>query len=159
MAELKLQALDASDLAVLSAHCQDAIVRVADLAYIGREKRFVLLCNRFDWELAAQVQPGSPLQRRRAALRFERVTRARFAGFDGAAGDAVLVLLAVIFTPSGEPAGEIRLQFAAGAEIRLDVECIEAELKDLGAVWATGSKPDHSGAGSHPARQGLKDRA
>ena len=35
------------------------------------------------------------------------------------------------------------LHFADGGAIRLHVECIEAELKDLGPVWQAKSKPQH----------------
>jgi hypothetical protein len=35
------------------------------------------------------------------------------------------------------------LHFANGGAIRLEVECIEAELKDLGAVWRAKSRPQH----------------
>ena len=49
MAELKLIALDADDLAVISAHLQDAVLKVGDVAYLPREKRFAAMGNRFDW--------------------------------------------------------------------------------------------------------------
>ena len=44
---------------------------------------------------------------------------------------------------SAEPAGEIRLIFAGGAEIALAVEVIEAQLADLGAAWQTKAMPAH----------------
>ena len=144
MAELKLHALDGEDLAVVSAHCQDAVVRVADLAFRPRESRFVLVCNRFDWTTAAGGTGRQDFERRRAGLRFERVKRAQMTGFDLNKGETVLVLLAIGFEPADAPAGRITLQFAAGAAIRLDVDYIEAELKDLGAAWSTGHKPDHA---------------
>ncbi len=49
MPELKLIALDADDLKVISAHLQDAVLRVGDIAYLPRERRFAALGNRFDW--------------------------------------------------------------------------------------------------------------
>jgi Protein of unknown function (DUF2948) len=56
-----------------------------------------------------------------------------------------LVLLAIRFEPGEDaPEGDITLQFANGAAIRLRVDYIEAELKDLGGVWATKYKPDHT---------------
>jgi hypothetical protein len=57
--------------------------------------------------------------------------------------DAVLVLLSVGFTAGEPPAGEIVLSFAGGGDMRLDVECIEVMLQDLGAEWQTGAKPVH----------------
>jgi hypothetical protein len=153
MVELKLQALDGEDLAVVSAHCQDAVVRVADLAFQHRERRFVLVCNRFDWTTADRAKGRQGFERRRAGLRFERVRRAQLTGFDVSQGDTVLVLLAIAFEPLDAPGGRITLQFAAGAAIRLDVDYIEAELKDLGAAWSTGQKPDHAAADDAPAPQ------
>ena len=49
MPDLKLIALDADDLAVISAHLQDAVMKVGDLAFLPREKRFAAVANRFDW--------------------------------------------------------------------------------------------------------------
>ena len=145
MSELKLIALDAEDLSVLSANLQDAILRVADVAYLPREKRFAAIANRFDWETAEQGQ--GTYARRRAAVRFERVLSAQLHGIDLASQGAVLALLAISFEPTESPAGHVTLHFADGAAIRLHVECIEAELKDLGPVWQAKSKPRHPDEG------------
>jgi hypothetical protein len=146
MADLKLQALDSDDLNILSALCQDAVVQVADLTYSAAERRVALVCNRFDWP-AAQPAPRkgahATYARKRAGLRFERVVRVQYTGFDPKSGGTVLALLAIEFTPVEAPSGRITLQFAAGASLRLDVEYIEAELKDLGAEWSTKYRPDH----------------
>ncbi len=53
---LRLIALDGEDLAVLSAHLQDSVLRVGDMLYFAKEKRFVLALNRFDW-LTAGAAP------------------------------------------------------------------------------------------------------
>lgn len=138
---LKLIALDADDLSVISAHLQDAVLKRGDIAYLPGEKRFALALRRFDWEGAAQGQK----RRRLSALHFERVTAAR--SNKVAAGDAVLSLLAVTFTGSDEPAGQVTLHFSDGAAIRLDVECIEAQMKDLGPIWEAVATPAHPDAG------------
>jgi hypothetical protein len=144
MADLKLQAFDKEDLAVVSAQCQDAVVRVADLAFRAKDARFVLVCNRFDWTTAQPTSGAREYERRRTGLRFEKVRRAQITGFDPTSSETVLSLLAVTFRADESPAGHITLQFAAGAAVRLDVDYIEVELKDLGAVWSTGHKPDHA---------------
>ena len=148
MTPLKLIALDAEDLAIISAHVQDSVVRVGDMAYLPREKRFAALINRFDWAgvVAAAEQGRKPeSQRRRAGLRFERVLAARLTGIRLSDKRKFLSLLALTFEPAGgdDPGGRIRLDFAGGAAIELTVECIEAELKDLGAAWRTRRVPDH----------------
>jgi hypothetical protein len=144
MSELKLIALDAEDLSVLSAHLQDAVLRIADIAYLPREKRFAAIANRFDWLAAGDGKAGGgTYARRRAAMRFERVLSAQLHGIDLANKSAVLALLAISFDPAEVPEGNVTLHFADGAAIRLHVECIEAELKDLGPVWQAKSKPQH----------------
>jgi hypothetical protein len=138
---LKLIALDTDDLSVISAHLQDAVLKRGDIAWLPGEKRFALALRRFDWEGAAQGQK----RRRLSALHFERVTAARSTKI--AAGDAVLSLLAVTFTGSDDPAGQVTLHFSDGAAIRLDVECIEAQMKDLGPIWEAVATPAHPDAG------------
>lgn len=138
---LKLIALDADDLSVISAHLQDAVLKRGDIVWLPGEKRFALALRRFDWEGAAQGQK----RRRLSALHFERVTAARSTKV--AAGDAVLSLLAVTFTQSDDPAGQVTLHFSDGAAIRLDVECIEAQMKDLGPIWEAVATPAHPDAG------------
>lgn len=143
MEKLKLIALDAEDLAVVSAHLQDAVVRVGDMAYLPRSRRFALVANRFDWAMPGSKGRKAPFQRRRSGLRFERVLAARIASLDLAAKDQFLSLLAVRFEGAEPPGGTVRLDFSGGASVALDVECIEAELKDLGAAWTTSNKPHH----------------
>ena len=148
MPDLKLIALDDDDLAVVSAHLQDAIVRSGDMTFLKHDKRFAAVCNRFDWE-AANATAGrkqATLARRRCGLRFERVLDAKVAGFDPSNKDAVLSLLAVSFEPRTAPAGYLTLLFSGGAAIRLEVECIEGEMKDLGAAWETARQPQHQDA-------------
>lgn len=141
MEDLKLIALDPDDLRVLSLHLQDAVVRVGDMAFLKQDMRFAAIANRFDWEGAVKKDA---LQRRRAGLRFERVKAAQVQGFDPQQKDQVLALLAVTFEAGDEPSGAVILNFAGGAAIRLEVECIEAELRDLGAAWRARSKPAHA---------------
>jgi len=152
MPDLKLIALDADDLAVLSAHLQDAIFRVGELAYLPREKRFAAIANRFDWQVALGPAPGinkkgaSRYERRRTGLRFERVLSAKVHGVDLKDKKAALALLAVTFVPknaSETPEGDVTLTFSGGAAIRLQVECLEAEMEDLGAAWAAKNSPQH----------------
>ena len=143
MEDLKLIALDPEDLQVLSCHLQDAVIRVSDMAYLKQEMRFAAIANRFDWERAALDETGA-YQRRHAGLRFERVKAARIQGFDLKRQDATLDLLALTFEPAEEPSGAIILHFAGGGAVRLEVECIEAELRDLGAAWRARSKPVHA---------------
>ncbi len=157
MPDLKLIALDADDLRVISAHLQDAVVRVADMTYLPGEKRFAAIANRFDWDKAlsrpqstakaSKLRRGETgLERRRTGLRFERVLAAKVNGIDLKDGRASLALLAVTFEPVADPdapGGDVTLTFSGGAAIRLTVECLEFEMTDLGAAWSTKLAPAH----------------
>lgn len=136
---LKLVAFDPEDLEVVSAHLQDAVVRVADLAFLPKEHRFALVARRFDWEAGS----GEPPRRRLTGLHFERVTQVRARGIDRSNADAVLNLLAITFTPGEAPSGTATLIFAEGGAIQLELECIEMQMKDLGPVWEAESRPTH----------------
>lgn len=145
MEPLKLIALDSEDLDVVAAHMQDAVVKVEDMRFDPKARQFALLTNRFAWEEAAGKRTKS-YQRRRSALHFDRVLKARCKGFSPTDGDRVLSLLTVQFFPDGEadsPGGEIELIFADDISISLSVECIEAQLADLGPAWETQRRPKH----------------
>jgi hypothetical protein len=141
MDQLKFVVLDGEDLAVVSAHLQDAVLKVSDVLWRPQEKRLVLALNRFDWESAQADQPQ--YRRRRAALRFERVLSCKCRHVNPAGKDAVLNLLAVEFAASEAPSGVVTLTFSGDAALRLEVECLEAELADLGPTWTTTCCPAH----------------
>jgi hypothetical protein len=142
MDALKLIALERDDIEVVSAHLQDAILKVGDILWQPRERRLVLALSRFDW-VAANNTRGE-LRRRLCALRFDRVTALKRRNIEPVAKDAVLNLLAVEFTESQPPGGAVTLTFSGGAALRLEVECIEAELADLGPAWAVSACPRHA---------------
>lgn len=139
MTDLKLLALDAEDLEVISATTQDAVLRVGDMGYAQADKRFALLMNRYAWE-----EGGKKGQRKRTALHFDRVDAVQVAGINLEARDGALELLAVRFLPDADPGGTIELSFAGGGTVRLAVECLEARMQDLGAAWAAKLKPEHA---------------
>jgi hypothetical protein len=148
MTDLKLLALDGEDLEVISAYMQDAVVRVEDLGFAPEDQRFALLANRFAWEMdTAPIAGGSKRkqvgQRKRAALRFDRVTKATPAGIDLKSREGVLELLSIGFEPGDLPNGHVTLLFAGGGTIVLDVECLEGRLHDLGAAWSATATPVH----------------
>lgn len=149
MEPLKFIVLDEEDLEVVSAHVQDAVVKAAEVMWRPQEKRVVVALNRFDWESA---HTGAPEYRRcRSALRFERVLSCKCRNIEPARRDAVLNLLAVEFSETDAPAGEVILSFSGGGTLRLTVECLEAELADLGPTWTSGRCPAHAGIEAEPA--------
>jgi hypothetical protein len=141
---LKLVALDHDDLKILSAHLQDAVLRLADMVYMPSEQHFAAILSRFDW-LAAENDDGkhSNLRRCRCALRFDKVKKAQVQKIRPGEPFAVAELLAITFEELQAPGGYITLHFAGGGGVRLEVECVEAALHDMGQAWRATAKPEH----------------
>lgn len=130
---LKLIAFDADDLAVISAHVQNASLKVGDMAYMPGQRRFAAVASRLDWTCLIEDQQNPRQTRFISALRLDRVLGAKLTGIDLARKDETLTLLAMQFMAKSadDPEGFITLFFADGGAIRLHVECVEAELRDL----------------------------
>jgi hypothetical protein len=139
---LHLAAEDGDDLSILSGAVQDAVFKVRDLTYDGRARRFSLLLNRFRWEKAGK---RGPFTRVRAGLTFDSVTSVQVRKVRRDAPEAVGSLLSIGFAPGADPPGGIiLLHLAGGGLIRLEVECVDVRLIDIGTLWITDRKPDHS---------------
>jgi hypothetical protein len=141
MEPVKFIALDPEDLEVVSTHLQDALVKVADVIWRPQENRLVIALSRFDWLAAEGTRPE--LRRCRSALRFERVNSCKCRSVNPHGKDDVLNLLAVEFSETDAPAGVVTLTFSGGGALRLEVECLEVELADIGPSWPAGVRPIH----------------
>jgi hypothetical protein len=141
---LKLMAEDAEDLDIIGAAVQDALLRMGDLKFDAKARRFTAVLNRFRWETAAD---GGPYERVRAALSFEGVLGVKSRRVRPDAPDALASVLSIGFIPDEEPPGGIvRLMLAGGGEIAIDVECLDAVMVDMGEAWRTPRRPDHEKA-------------
>jgi hypothetical protein len=146
---LRLRAEDAEDLSVIAACLQDAIVAVGAMTYSPKRRRFALLPNRFCWEAEAGRRFARRLHRRvLCGLHFDGVLSVRIQGIDRGQTDRVLDLLTIGFTPGPDAGGTVVLLFAGGSAVKLDVECIECQLRDLGEPWPVPLKPDHGLGGT-----------
>jgi len=137
---LKLVALDREGLGVISAHVQDSCLRRADMTLLPKHKRFLLSAMRFDWAGAKEGRA----ERIGSVLRFERVLKVSHLGLAGRDENSVLNLLAVTFEKTDPPSGMVLLAFADGAIVRLEVECLEAELRDVGPRRPAQECPGHA---------------
>lgn len=138
---LRLMAEDAGDLDIIGAAIQDALVRVGEISFDPKARRFTAMINRFRWETAGV---RGPYERVRAALSFEGVLGVKSRRVRQDTSDALAAILSVGFIPENEPPGGIvRLLLAGGGEIAVDVECLDAVLVDIGPVWPTPRRPDH----------------
>jgi hypothetical protein len=141
---LKLMAEDAADLDIIAAAAQDALVRVGEISFDKKARRFALLISRFRWE---EAKESGPFERIRSALSFDGVLGVKSRKVRLDAPDALASMLSISFVPAEEPpGGEVRMVLAGGGEIVLDVECLDALLMDIGATWRTPRRPDHEEA-------------
>jgi hypothetical protein len=140
----RLIAFDADDLSVVAANLQDALVRVSDMAYLPQSKQFAMITSRFDWIDAAKSDGACGCERCRTGLHFGRVLKVSCLGFHCRDEALVLNLLDIGFKETAPPAGFVEFIFSAGRALRLEVECLEAEIRDLGVRWQARSAPHHS---------------
>ena len=143
-ASLRLLAEDAADLDVIAAAAQDALIRMSDLAFDKKARRFSATINRFRWE---EAREHGPFERVRAALSFESVLGVKTRHLRQDAPEALASILSLSFVPADEPpGGVVRIVLAGGGEIALDVECLDALLMDISPSWPTPRRPDHEQA-------------
>jgi hypothetical protein len=138
MSRLKLAATDAEDLEILSARLQDAVIKLKNVIWLPKKRRFAAVVNRLKWEDGGKT-------RVRAGLHFDGVLKVQSQQVKLGAGEAVVSLLAVRFTPNAgeDPGGMIEIVLAGGGAFRLTVECVDAELADMSGPWAAIGTPDH----------------
>jgi DUF2948 family protein len=139
----RLIAFDADDLAVIAVNLQDALVQVGDMAYLPQSKEFAMVTSRFDWLGAVKGGARCGCERCRTILYFGRVLKVSCRGFCHRDKSAVLNLLDIAFDATSPPGGIVEFVFSAGRALRLEVECLEAEIRDLGVRWKASTIPRH----------------
>ena len=139
---LKLIAKTEEDLRVVSAHLQDSIVNVADIANLKKNKIFLMQLNRFMWE---DVEKGifRKNKRIRTVLKFENVLHAVSRNINQLKKDKFLDFLAIETNITPDNNYEMKIIFAGDSIIRIISEVIEVTLDDQGEAWDTKNKPKH----------------
>ena len=140
---LKLIARTEEDLRVVSAHLQDSIASVADIANLKKNKIFLMQLNRFMWE---DVEKGvfRKNKRIRTILKFENVMKVLSRNINQLKKDKFLDFLAIETNITPDKNYEMKIIFAGNAIIRIISEVIEVTLDDQGEAWDTKNKPKHN---------------
>ncbi len=138
---LRLSALDAEDLKILSALVQDAVFPATEMRWDAKRRRFALLINRFRWEVTQQ----EAAERVQALLVIDDVMAVASQGVARDDPDLVFSLLALEFAPGEDGAGALSLILAGDGEIRLQVECLSVSLRDATRPYraVSGKAPKH----------------
>ena len=139
---LKLIAKTEEDLRVLSAHLQDSIASIHDIANLKKNKIFLMQLNRFMWE---DVEKGvfRKNKRIRSILKFENVLNVLSKNIDQRKTDRFLDFLAIETNITPDNNYEMKIIFAGDSIIRIISEAIEVTLDDQGNAWDTKNKPKH----------------
>ena len=139
---LKLIARTEEDLRVVSAHLQDSIVNVADIANLKKNKIFLMQLNRFMWE---DVEKGvfRKNKRIRTILKFDNVLKILSKNISQLSKNKFLDFLAIETNVTPDNNYEMRIIFAGDSIIKVISEVIEVTLDDQGEAWDTKSKPKH----------------
>ena len=139
---LKLIAKTEEDLSVVSAHLQDSIASVADIANLKKSKIFLMQLNRFMWE---DVEKGvfRKNKRIRTVLKFDNVLNVFSKNINQLKKDKFLDFLAIETNKMPDNNYEMKITFAGDSIIRIISEVIEVTLDDQGEAWDTKNKPKH----------------
>ena len=139
---LKLIARTEEDLRVVSAHLQDSIVNVSDIASLKKNKIFLMQLNRFMWE---DVEKGvfRKNKRIRTVLKFDNVLDVFSKNINQLNKDGFLDFLAIETNIMPDNNYEMKIIFAGDSIIRVISEVIEVTLDDQGEAWDTKNKPKH----------------
>jgi len=139
---LKLIAKTIEDLRVVSAHLQDSIVNVSDMANLKKNKIFLIQLNRFMWE---DVEKGvfRKNKRIRTILKFENVIKVHAKNINQLKGNRFLDFLTIETNKMIDSNYEMKIVFAGDSIIRIIAEVIEVTLDDQGDAWDTKNVPKH----------------
>ena len=139
---LKLIARTEEDLRVVSAHLQDSIVNISDIANLKKNKIFLLQLNRFMWE---DVEKGvfRKNKRIRTVLKFENVIKVYSKNVSTLKKDKFLDFLTIETNLMPDNNYEMKLVFAGNSVIKVVTEVIEVTLDDQGEPWNSKNMPKH----------------
>ena len=139
---LKLIAKTQEDLKVLSAHLQDSIANVSDIANLKKNKILLMQLSRFMWE---DVEKGvfRKNKRIRTILKFENVIKVNSKNINQLKKDKFLDFLTIETNQMPDNNYEMKIVFAGDSIIKVVSEVIEVTLDDQGNAWDTKNMPKH----------------
>ena len=140
---VNIGALDADDLQVISALCQDAVFPITEMRWQSKARRFALLLNRFRWEDPGRERHGP--ERVQSLLVFDNVLGVSSQGIDRSEKDMVLSLLSIAWEPGDDASGNLLLTLAGDGALRLQAEALDVALRDVTRPYRAPSHhvPDH----------------
>ena len=132
---LKLIARTEDDLRVVSAHLQDSIANLSDVANLQKNRIFLMQLNRFMWE---DIEKGvfRKNKRIRTVLKFENVIKVHSKNINQSKKDKFFDFLAIETNLMPDNNYAMKIVFAGDS-------IIEVIADDQGEAWDTKNMPKH----------------
>ena len=139
---LKLIGKNIEDLKIISAYCQDSIVKIKDLVYLKENKIFIMMLSRFMWE---DVEKGifRNYKRIKSVLKFNFVESVLAKNVEQQQKNRNLELLAIKSNYSKNNFYNINLIFSGNSIILCKSEEIDVMLDDQEYFWEVKHSPKH----------------
>ena len=139
---LKLIGKNIEDLKIISAYCQDSIVKIKDIVYLKENKIFIMMLSRFMWE---DIEKGvfRNYKRIKSVLKFNFIESVLAKNINQQQKNRNLELLAIKSNYNQNNLYDINLIFSGNSIILLKSEEIDVMLDDQEYFWEVKHSPKH----------------
>jgi len=139
---LKLIGKNIEDLKIISAYCQDSIVKIKDLVYLKENKIFIMMLSRFMWE---DIEKGvfRNYKRIKSVLKFNFIESVLAKNINQQQKNRNLELLAIKSNYNQNNLYDINLIFSGSGIIMLKSEELDIMLDDQEYFWEAKHSPKH----------------
>ncbi len=138
---LKLYAMDADDLQVLSAALEGAITSPGEISYSSTARQLTMTVSRMRWEKSGDGNKVS--SRIRCGVLITDITGIRSKSIPRDNPTLGMELLSIQYQKLEDTSAVLSLIFADDRTLELTVECVNAALTDSGEAWTTDKIPTH----------------
>ena len=139
---LKLIGKNIEDLKIISAYCQDSIIKIKDLVYLKENKIFIMMLSRFMWE---DIEKGvfRKYKRINSILRFDFIENVLAKNINQKWKNINLELLTIRSNYNQDNMYDINLIFSGNGILLLKSEEINVILDDQEYFWEVKHSPKH----------------
>jgi hypothetical protein len=139
---LKLIGNNVEDLKIISAYCQDSIVKIKDIVYLKENKIFIMMLSRFMWE---DIEKGvfRNYKRIKSVLKFNFIEDVSAKNINQQQKNRNIELLAIKSNYNQDNLYDINLIFSGNSIILIKTEEIDVILDDQEFFWEVKHSPKH----------------
>ena len=144
--KLKLRAVAAEDLEIISALLQDGLVAASDLNYQKDSASFVMIINRFCWEQADDTESETQLNRCLCGLKVAHVKQVSRRGLSSGVNQ-FYNLLSITYEEvknNEKVIKRLTFTFSDGYGIRLTVDDLALIVQDIAVPHPGLARPQHN---------------